>query len=64
MLADILKRPIIVYIPAAKVKSAVNKSGFIPIQTYGSEHAKTKKGTVKQPVRLLYNGDNHYDVLI
>lgn len=64
VLADILKRPIIVYIPAAKVKSAVSKSGFIAIQTYGSEHSVTKKGNPKAPVRLLYNGENHYDVLI
>ena len=64
VLAQILRRPIVVYIPAAKAKSTASNSGYVPIQTYGSEHAATKKGTPRAPVRLLYNGENHYDLLI
>ena len=64
VLAEILRRPIIVYIPAAKARNAASQSGFVPIQTYGADFAVTKKGNVRKPVRLLYNGENHYDVLI
>ena len=64
VLAEILRRPIVVYIPAAKVKSAERNAGFVPIQTYGADFKVTKKGNPKKPVRLLYNGENHYDVLI
>ena len=64
VLAEILRRPIVVYIPAAKVKSAASNAGFVPIQTYGADFKVTKKGNPKKPVRLLYNGENHYDVLV
>ena len=64
VLAEILRRPIIVYIPAAKARNAASQSGFVPIQTYGADFAVTKKGNARKPVRLLYNGENHYDVLI
>lgn len=64
VLAQILRRPIVVYIPAAKAKSTQSNSGYVPIQTYGAEHAANKKGKPRAPVRLLYNGENHYDLLI
>ena len=65
VLAEILRRPIVVYIPAAKVKSAERERWPpLPIQTYGADFKVTKKGNPKKPVRLLYNGENHYDVLI
>mmetsp|Transcript_6430 Transcript_6430/g.27385 ORF Transcript_6430/g.27385 Transcript_6430/m.27385 type:complete len:233 (-) Transcript_6430:29-727(-) len=64
VLAEILKRPITVYIPAAKARNAASQSGFVPIQTYGADFSVTKKGNKRKPVRLLYNGENHYDVLI
>jgi hypothetical protein len=64
VLADILKRPIVVYIPAAKTPSAASNSGFVAVQTYGAKHEITKKGTERVPVRLLYNGENHYDLLV
>jgi hypothetical protein len=64
VLAEILRRRIVVYIPASKVKSAAKNTGYVPIQTYGEEYAVTKKGNPKPPVRLLYNGQNHYDVLL
>jgi hypothetical protein len=57
-----------VYIPAAKVKSAGTTSGFVNIQTYGRDFEKggklDKSGKGKKPVRLLYNGENHYDLLL
>ncbi|EEH51827.1 uncharacterized protein MICPUCDRAFT_23125, partial [Micromonas pusilla CCMP1545] len=68
VLAKIVRRPIVVYIPAAKVKSAGTQSGYVPIQTYGREFEKggsgDKTGKGRKPVRLLYNGQNHYDLLI
>ena len=64
VLAEILKRPITVYIPAAKARNAASQAGFVPIQTYGADFSVTKKGNTRKPVRLLYNGENHYDVLI
>jgi len=64
VLAEILKRPITVYIPAAKARNAASQAGFVPIQTYGADFSVTKKGNKRKPVRLLYNGENHYDVLI
>ena len=40
----------------------------MPIQTYGREFEKggsgDKTGKGRKPVRLLYNGQNHYDLLI
>ncbi|OAY82835.1 OTU domain-containing protein [Ananas comosus] len=40
-------------------------NGFIPIAEYGSEFGKrSKKGKKRMPVRLLYSGKNHYDLLI
>ena len=44
------------------------QSGYVPIQTYGREFEKggsgDKTGKGRKPVRLLYNGQNHYDLLI
>ncbi|XP_042456686.1 OVARIAN TUMOR DOMAIN-containing deubiquitinating enzyme 3-like isoform X4 [Zingiber officinale] len=40
-------------------------SGFIPIAEYGSEFSKkSRKGKQREPVRLLYSGRNHYDLLV
>lgn len=40
-------------------------NGFIPIAEYGSEFSKqSKKGKQRMPVRLLYSGKNHYDLLV
>lgn len=65
VLCHLLRRPIVVYLPAAKVRSAGTNNGFVAIQTYGGEYAVSKKtGKERKPVRLLFNGDNHYDALI
>lgn len=34
------------------------------IQEYGSQFHKTKSGAPKKVVKLLYNGNNHYDLLL
>ncbi|KAF7054518.1 hypothetical protein CFC21_062180 [Triticum aestivum] len=40
-------------------------NGFIPIAEYGLEFTKdSKEGKKRVPVRLLYSGKNHYDLLI
>jgi hypothetical protein len=65
VLCHLLKRPIMVYLPAAKVRSAGTNNGYVAIQTYGSEYAVSKKsGKTRKPVRLLFNGENHYDALV
>ena len=54
-----------VYLPAAKVRSAGTNNGFVAIQTYGSEYTVSKKsGKTRKPVRLLFNGENHYDAVV
>lgn len=40
-------------------------SGFIPIAEYGAEFRKGGlRGKPRKPVRLLYSGKNHYDLLV
>jgi hypothetical protein len=69
VLTKLIKRPIMVYLPAHMAKNAASGSGYVCIQTYGEEFAKktnkkTGKVTERAPVRLLYNGQTHYDLLI
>ncbi|CAL6293647.1 unnamed protein product [Bathycoccus prasinos] len=69
VLAKLVKRPIMVYLPAHMAKNAASGSGYVCIQTYGEEYAKktnkkTGKVTERAPVRLLYDGSVHYDLLI
>lgn len=69
VLAKLIRRPIMVYLPAHMAKNAASGSGYVCIQTYGEEYAskmnkKTGKVTERAPVRLLYNGQTHYDLLI
>ena len=69
VLAKLIRRPIMVYLPAHMAKNAASGSGYVCIQTYGKEYAskmnkKTGKVTERAPVRLLYNGQTHYDLLI
>ncbi|GAQ88970.1 hypothetical protein KFL_004740110 [Klebsormidium nitens] len=66
VLSRMLKLPIYVYVPESttRFKSALG-SGFVPIQQYGEEFEKsTKTKKPRKPVRLLYNGHNHFDLLI
>lgn len=39
-------------------------SGFVPIAEYGLEFTKKVTKKPRKPVRLLYNGVNHYDLLV
>ncbi len=49
---------------AGKVWQKVG-TGFIPIAEYRSEFMKPAKNRKAcKPVRLLYSGSNHYDLLI
>jgi hypothetical protein len=60
VLSRLIRRSIKVYIPASQARNATG-SGFVCIQTYGEEFAKEGK---RKAVKLLYNGENHYDLLI
>ena len=51
LLAEELRRPIAVYVPQG--------SGFKAIVEYGAKYAKERPR-----VRILYNGQNHYDALL
>ena len=60
VIARLIRRPIKVFIHASQAKNAQG-SGFVSIQTYGEEFAKEGK---RKAIKLLYNGENHYDLLI
>lgn len=66
VLSKMLSQPIIVYIPESEAKQRGKwGTGFIPIAEYGLEFMKaTKQRKGRKPVRLLYSGSNHYDLLI
>ncbi|CAN6471427.1 unnamed protein product [Victoria cruziana] len=65
VLSKLCSQPVIVYIPEHEHTRGIWSSGFIPIAEYGAEFAKSsKKGTARKPVRLLYSGRNHYDLLV
>ncbi|KAJ7566853.1 hypothetical protein O6H91_02G121400 [Diphasiastrum complanatum] len=66
VLSKMCGQPIIVYIPEAEVKKGIKwRLGYIPIAEYGSEFTKSGKDRKpRKPVRLLYSGGNHYDLLI
>ena len=41
------------------------EKGFVPIAKYGEEFQVAKKGRKeRKPVKLLYSGSNHYDLLL
>ncbi|XP_031485907.1 OVARIAN TUMOR DOMAIN-containing deubiquitinating enzyme 3 [Nymphaea colorata] len=64
VLSKLCCQPVIVYIPEHEHTRGIWSSGFIPIAEYGTEFAKSsKKGKARKPVRLLYSGRNHYDLL-
>eukprot|EP00850_Spirogloea_muscicola_P012186 SM000078S22045 [mRNA] locus=s78:62111:63511:- [translate_table: standard] len=67
VLSRMCAQPITVYIPEAAAKQGARTwgTGFIPIVEYGTEFTKaTKERKGRKPVRLLFNGKNHYDLLI
>eukprot|EP00271_Cylindrocystis_brebissonii_P008584 TRINITY_DN22973_c0_g1_i2.p1 TRINITY_DN22973_c0_g1~~TRINITY_DN22973_c0_g1_i2.p1 ORF type:complete len:275 (+),score=36.70 TRINITY_DN22973_c0_g1_i2:218-1042(+) len=67
VLSRMCSQPITVYIPESLATYGSSKwsTGFIPIQEYGSEFVKgNKERKGRAPVRLLFNGSNHYDLLV
>ena len=64
VLTRLLRTPINVYLPEGKAGGSAFGLGFIPIQNYGREFSLRKDGTPRKPLRLLYNGENHYDLLL
>uniref|UniRef100_A0A0E0KBP7 Ubiquitin thioesterase OTU n=1 Tax=Oryza punctata TaxID=4537 RepID=A0A0E0KBP7_ORYPU len=63
VLSKLCRQPIIIYIPEREHRGRGN--GFIPIAEYGLEFSKdSKQWKRKVPVRLLYSGRNHYDLLV
>ncbi|EPS61751.1 hypothetical protein M569_13046, partial [Genlisea aurea] len=61
VLSKLCRQPVIVYIPENEQGGGWGYGGFIPIQEYGSEFRK--RSETSKPVRLLYSGKNHYDLL-
>ncbi|CAK9236416.1 unnamed protein product [Sphagnum troendelagicum] len=66
VLSRMCLQPIIVYIPEAEARRGGKwGTGFIPIAEYGREYLKPGKNRKpRKPVRLLYSGSNHYDLLV
>lgn len=66
VLSKMCSQPIIVYIPESEAKQGGKwGTGFLPIVEYGEEFMKpSKQRKGRKPVRLLYSGSNHYDLLI
>ncbi|KAG8096640.1 hypothetical protein GUJ93_ZPchr0013g37960 [Zizania palustris] len=63
VLSRLCRQPIVIYIPEREYRGRGN--GFIPIAEYGLEFSKdSKQGKKRVPVRLLYSGRNHYDLLV
>uniref|UniRef100_A0A0D6R5W0 Ubiquitin thioesterase OTU n=1 Tax=Araucaria cunninghamii TaxID=56994 RepID=A0A0D6R5W0_ARACU len=65
VLSKMCSQPIIVYIPESEAKQGKWGTGFIPIAEYGVEFMKpSKQSKARKPVRILYSGGKHYDLLI
>lgn len=62
VLSQMLKVPIFVYLSDSEYGGT---SGFTVIQKYGEKYRKgTKDSPPRRPVRLLFTGGNHFDLLI
>ncbi|KAA8499816.1 OTU domain-containing protein [Porphyridium purpureum] len=57
ILADLLQKPIAVYLPAGR-------SQFQKIICYGEKYLKKMPNGRSETIKLLYNGTNHYEALI
>ncbi|CAI5977734.1 unnamed protein product [Closterium sp. NIES-64] len=68
VLSRMCSQPIIVYIPESKARQGARwGGGVVPIAEYGSEFGRAAGAHGNKPrkaVRLLYNGSNHYDLLL
>jgi len=62
VLSDMLKVPIFVYLSESEYGG---KGGYSCIQKFGERYRKpSKDGKGRQPVRLLFTGNNHFDLLV
>ncbi|URE10094.1 OTU-like cysteine protease family protein [Musa troglodytarum] len=65
VLSKLCQQLIIIYIPEHEHTHGTWGNGFIPITQYGSEFGKkSRNGKQRAPVRLVYSGRNHYDLLV
>ncbi|KAL4442105.1 hypothetical protein ABPG77_011366 [Micractinium sp. CCAP 211/92] len=68
VLSQMLRVPILVYIPAKEAGSRGGGSGYVVIQRYGEQYERKGGSSSKKKrpraVRLLYSGSNHYDLLL
>ncbi|CAI7843344.1 unnamed protein product [Closterium sp. NIES-53] len=68
VLSRMCSQPIIVYIPESKARQGARwGGGVVPIAEYGSEFGRAAGAhgnKARKAVRLLYNGTNHYDLLL
>lgn len=66
VLSKMLNKPIAVYVPGAVAgrMGRRGKSPYVPIQVYGGEYRYKKDGSQRGVLRLLFNGTNHYDLLV
>lgn len=63
VLSQMLRVPIFVYVTAKEANRA--GSGYVAIQRYGEQYTKPDTAWKKRsPVRLLYTGGAHYDLLL
>jgi hypothetical protein len=62
VMSKMLAVPIYVYVPESEAQRGghANLSGFVPLVKYGEEYVARGR----RPVRLLYTGGNHYDLLL
>ncbi|KAK9809382.1 hypothetical protein WJX73_010525 [Symbiochloris irregularis] len=61
VLSKMVSTPIYIYRTAQEAGlNAQHRRGFVPMVSYGQEYEKEGR----QPVRLLYRGSNHYDLLL
>eukprot|EP00873_Tetraselmis_striata_P023347 jgi/Tetstr1/443611/TSEL_031610.t1 len=62
VLSKMLKVPLVVYMPEDEMNAG---NGYVPIMRYGEEYLKAGKDhKARKPVRLLFCGGNHYDLLL
>ncbi|CAL9119564.1 unnamed protein product [Musa textilis] len=65
VLSKLCQQLIIIYIPEHEHTHGARGNGFIPITQYGSEFGKkSRNGKQRAPVKLVYSGRNHYDLLV
>lgn len=64
VLSKMLQVPIYVYL-SSEDSNLSGSTKYQPIQKYGQQYAKARKDHKgRRPVRLLYTGGNHYDLLV